>query len=622
MIIRILKYQKQRIADKGGLFKVLKLSCGYIKKHGLLKFLKKVFFARFFIKKVDYLEWINQYDASTPEDLDKMRGMLEGFQERPLISVVMPVYNPKVEWLADAIESVKRQLYENWELCIADDCSTDRAVRKVLERFAGMDSRIRVVYRDKNGHICAATNTALSIAKGSWIALLDHDDKLHEAALFWAVHALNENPGAMLIYSDEDKIGSDGQRKDPYFKPDWNPDLFYSQNMISHLGMYRHDVVKRIGGFREGFEGAQDHDLALRVVEQIDSTGIIHIPKVLYHWRAHEGSTALVQESKPYAFQAGERALNEHFARLNMASRAEYNKYGYRVTHELPEIHPLVDVIIPTKDNVKYLKKCIKSILELTEYDNYRVTIVDNGSRDPETVEYLNAVKEEKRITVIQDNSPFNFSAINNRAVEQSAGEVLAFVNDDIEVITPRWLKEMVSHALRPGVGAVGARLWYSNDTLQHGGVICGVGGVANHAHKHIHQGDQGYFGRAVLIQNYSAVTAACMVIRKEVFEQAGGFNEEDLAVAFNDVDLCLRLVEAGYWNVWTPYAELYHHESVSRGDDNDSDKVDRFCKEIHYMKEKWGKKLLFDPAYNVNLSLEDENFGLDFSGRNKVRIQ
>jgi glycosyltransferase involved in cell wall biosynthesis len=558
----------------------------------------------------DYKKWIAKFDALSTEMREDMREQCTRFANTPLISVIVPVYNPNPVWLKEAIESVINQIYPNWELCIADDLSTDGRIRPMLEGYAARDTRIKVVFRAENGHISAASNSAINVAAGAWIALLDHDDFLAEHALFWVVDAINKYPNVRMIYSDEDKINESGLRFDPYFKCDWNVDLFYSHNMFSHLGVYCASLINEVGGFRPGLEGSQDFDLALRCSELIDATQIHHIPRVLYHWRVHADSTASSATAKPYAAIAGEIAINEHFVRRGVKAKAEATEFCYRVRYALPEPLPLVSLIIPTRNGLRLLRQCVDSILKKTTYQAYEILIVDNGSDDPETLRYMKALNSNGRIRVVRDNRPFNFSALNNAAVKLASGEFVGLINNDIEVISPDWLTEMVSHAIRPEVGAVGAKLWYSNDTLQHGGIILGLGGVAGHAHKYISKQNPGYMRRADCIQSFSAVTAACLIIRKSIYESIGGFNEIDLQVAFNDVDFCIRVREAGYRNIWTPYAELYHHESATRGIDDTPAKIERFEREIEYMRSHWTTALKSDPAYSPNLTMDYEDFG------------
>lgn len=565
----------------------------------------------------DYPEWIRRYDTLTDEGRATMRVRIGAFASKPLISIVMPVYNPNPKWLIEAIESVRKQIYPHWELCIADDASSNKSIHAILERYAKEDSRIKVVYRDQNGHICAASNSAMELAAGEWVALLDHDDALTEHALFWVADAINRDRDIRLIYSDEDKIDSIGRRFEPYFKCDWNVDLFYSHNMVTHLGVYHAALLGEIGGFREGLEGAQDYDLALRCIERIEPNQIHHIPRVLYHWRIHAESTAQSGDAKPYARLAGKRALTEHLQRQGVNGSVSLLDFGmYRVNYTLPDRQPMVSLIIPTRNGLNLIRQCIESILSKTTYQNYEILIVDNGSDDPATLQYFKSLESEPKIRALRDDRPFNFSAINNAAVKVVHGELVGLVNNDIEVISPNWLSEMVSHAWRPGIGAVGARLWYPDKTLQHGGVILGVGGVAGHSHKHLDSSEYGYFGRANLVQSFSAVTAACLVIRRAIYEEVGGLNETHLPVAFNDIDFCLRVRKAGYRNVWIPDAELYHHESATRGCEDNPEKQARFTKEVQYMKRYWGDLLLNDPAYSPNLTLDHEDFSLAWPPR------
>lgn len=557
-----------------------------------------------------YAHWVECYDSIDDKTRASLRERLASLCDQPLISVVMPTHNSNPAWLRAAIESVRSQIYPNWELCIADDASSDQRIRKVLDSYSN-DSRIKVVYRQENGHISAASNSALELAEGEWIALMDHDDMLKEDALLWMAEAALQTPDARLFYSDEDKLDASGNRCDPYFKPDWNQDLFYSQNMFSHLGMYHADLVRQVGGFQAGMEGAQDYDLVLRCMEHIEPEQIRHVPRVLYHWRTHAQSAAGDPDAKPYAHLAGERALNEHFRRRGIRGFVEHTGNGYRAHYALPDDPPLVTLVIPTRNGLSLLRRCIDSIRARTDYPRYEILVIDNGSDEPEALEYLEKLSRQSDAQVLRIDAPFNYSALNNRAVAQARGEFVALLNNDTEVISPGWLSEMVSIALQPGVGAVGARLWYSDDTLQHGGVVLGVGGVAGHSHKRLRRDETGYFGRGSLIQSFSAVTAACLVVRRSTFQAVGGLDEVNLKVAFNDVDFCMRLCEAGLRNVWTPYAELYHHESATRGSDELPEKQQRFASEVRYMIERWGEKLRRDPAYNRNLTLVTEDFAL-----------
>ena len=564
----------------------------------------------------EYREWIRRYDTLDDHQRQRIARRIQAMPKHPVISVVMPVYNPSAEWLRQAIDSVRNQLYPHWELCIADDASTRPDVRPLLRAAMEQDPRIKVVFRATNGHISAASNSALEIALGDYAALLDHDDLLPEHALYHVAETILLHPDAGIIYSDEDKVDEASQRSGPYFKSDWNYDLFLSHNMISHFGAYRTGLLREVGGFRTGFEGSQDYDLALRCIERLSPGQIIHIPRVLYHWRIIPGSTALAGGEKPYAVRAGERAINEHLSRIGVKAVATVNQAHYRVRYACPEPPPLVTLIIPTRNGLSLLRQCLDSIWKRTTYPNYEIIVVDNGSDEPECLEYLGWIQKERGVCVLEDDGPFNFSRLNNRAVTQAKGEIVVLLNNDTEVISPGWLDEMVSHAVRPGVGAVGARLWYPDGTLQHGGVILGMGGVAGHAHHRLGRHASGYFDRGRVIQSFSAVTAACLAIRKTIYLEIGGLNETDLAIAFNDVDFCLRVRAAGYRNVWTPYVELCHHESASRGQEDTPEKLARFNREILYMRKRWGQLLDQDPAYNPNLTLTSSDFSLAWPPR------
>jgi GT2 family glycosyltransferase len=547
----------------------------------------------------DYTKWIRRYDTLTPAKRERIAQRVSAMKEMPLISVLMPTYNPNPIWLREAIESVRAQIYPRWELCIADDASASAEVLDILKSYSKRDPRIKVVFRTENGHISASSNSALTLATGTWLALMDHDDLIPEDALYWAADCIAEHPDVRLIYSDEDKIDGRGHRFDPYFKCDWNIDLFCSQNMFSHLGLLATDLVRAAGGFRVGLEGSQDWDLVMRCMERVDARQIRHLPRVLYHWRVHGESTAGSIDAKPYAVLAGERVLNEHFARTGVRAVAEYAGFGYRVRYALPEDPPLVSVIVSACGDRERVRQCVISILEKTTYPRYEVVIAGGG---PDSAHMLASLASSGRQPDLRvaPNAPEGFAAANNSAVAHARGEVIALVDGGIEVLQPDWLSEMVSIALQPGVGAVGARLWSPGMTLQHGGVILGLRSVAGNSHRGLPAGRRGYAGRATLAQSFSALSAACMVIRKEIYEQAGGFDDAHLQEEFADVDLCLRLREAGFRNVWTPYAELIHHRPrAARGRDVAA----------AYMQRRWTTALQNDPAYSPNLSLDREDF-------------
>jgi GT2 family glycosyltransferase len=423
-----------------------------------------------------------------------------------------------------------------------------------------------------------------------------------------------------MIFSDEDKIDARGTRFDPWFKSDWNHDLMLSQNVIVHLAAYRRTLLIAAGGFRPGFDGSQDYDAALRVAERTTPARIRHLPFILYHWRAIEGSVALATDQKGYAYDAAVRAIAEHLHRTGRAATVTRESHPgyYRVHWPLPATSPRVTLILPTKDRADLLRTAIDSILEKTEYANFDVLIIDNDSSEPDARAYLADLARRTSVRVVRDERPYNFAALNNAAVRLTDSPLLCFINNDVEVISPGWLAEMVSHALRPEVGAVGAKLYYPDGTIQHAGIVLGIGGLAGHPHLGIARGEPGYFGRAAVTQQFSAVTAACMVMRRAVFDEVGGFDERDFAVAFNDVDLCLRLREAGYAIVWTPYAELFHHESASLGSAQGEARRERFERECGNLRTRWGGAMRHDPFYNPNLTLS----GGDFSPAFPPRVQ
>lgn len=561
-----------------------------------------------------YATWVRQVDTPSPRDIRRHRAEAASFRLQPTISIVMPVFDPEPRILDAAIQSVRNQSYSHWELCIADDASSRSAVATVLHRHATADPRIKLQFRATRGNISAASNTSLEMANGEYIALVDHDDLLPPLALHWVVEAINRQPDAQLLYSDEDKVDDNGRRFDPHFKSEFNHTLLLAQNMISHLGVYRRDLVERVGGFRVGFEGAQDYDLALRCVAEVSREDIVHIPRILYHWRAIAGSTALSPDQKPTAKTAAQRAVIEHVRRFDRNATVEpapESPMHLRIRHSLPSPAPLVSIIICTRDHESLLRTAIESIRTKTTYPNYEIVVLDNGSRDTAALDYLSTISSRPGITVIRDDSPFNYSRLNNTAAKHARGQVLCLLNDDIEVLTPGWLEEMASFVVQPDVGAVGARLWYPDGTLQHGGVIIGIGGVAGHAHPRLTRKQAGYFNRGVLQQELSAVTGACLMVRRNVFDEVNGLDEQ-IAVAFNDVDLCLRLRAAGYRNIWTPFAELIHHESASRGYEDNPEKIARFQREVRFMQDRWGSVLHADPYYNSNFSMQAANFSLD----------
>ncbi|EHB5049999.1 glycosyltransferase family 2 protein [Enterococcus faecalis] len=560
--------------------------------------------------QASYPNWLARNEVL---DIEAMTQEIATFHYQPKISIAMPVYNVEEKWLRLCIDSILNQVYTNWELCMADDASTDPNVKKILTEYQQLDERIRVVFREQNGHISEATNSALAIATGEFVALLDNDDELAINAFYEVVKVLNENPELDLIYSDEDKIDMDGNRSDPAFKPDWSPDLLLGTNYISHLGVYRRSILEEIGGFRKGYEGSQDYDLVLRFTEKTTKERIKHIPKVLYYWRMLPTSTAVDQGSKGYAFEAGLRAVQDALVRRRINGHATHGAANglYDVYYDI-ESEKLVSIIIPTKNGYKDVQRCVSSIIEKTTYQNYEIIMADNGSTDPKMHELYAEFEKQlpDRFFVESIDIPFNFSTINNRAAKKTHGEYLLFLNNDTEVITENWLTLMVSFAQQERIGCVGAKLLYPNNTVQHAGVILGLGGVAGHGHYGYPHGDLGYFGRLAINVNYSAVTAACLLMKKADFDAVGGF-EEAFTVAFNDVDLCLKVQALGRDNVWLHEAELYHFESQTRGYDDKGKKKKRFEQEKVMMEEKWGPLIENDPFYNPNLTRDIPNFSL-----------
>ncbi|WP_165003209.1 MULTISPECIES: glycosyltransferase family 2 protein [unclassified Enterococcus] len=583
--------------------RLLKKGINYARTHGVKKAIRRI---KLELKpgSVDYAEWITRHEKV---DLKAQQNQAKEFAYRPLISVVMPVYNVEIKWLEKCIDSVLAQTYDHWELCISDDASTDPAIRKCLEAYQAKDERIKVVFREENGHISLATNSALEKAEGEFIALLDNDDELPPFALYEVAKVLNERPELDLIYSDEDKIDADGNRFDPHFKADWSPDTLMGNNYISHLGVYRTSIVKELGGFRKGYEGSQDYDLVLRFTEKIPAEHIYHIDRVLYHWRTIPGSTASSGEAKSYIYDSGVKALTDALARRKIKGKVRPGRISgfYEVTYEVLE-EELVSVIIPTKNGYDDLKVCVDSIIEKTTYPNYEIIIADNGSTDPKMQELFAEYKKQlnDRFIVELIDIPFNYSRINNLAAEKASGKYYLFLNNDTEVIEPNWMTTMVSYAQFDRIGCVGAKLFYPDDTTQHAGVLLGIGGVAGHALNNYDRTHCGYFGRLVIDVDYLAVTAACMMVKAADFKAVNGF-DETLEVAFNDVDLCLKVYELGRNNVYAHQAELYHFESKSRGYEDTPEKQKRFAGEIKKMQDKWPAYIAHDPFYNDNLTKE-----------------
>ncbi|PIT99523.1 MAG: glycosyl transferase family 2 [Bdellovibrionales bacterium CG10_big_fil_rev_8_21_14_0_10_45_34] len=536
----------------------------------------------------------------TPHDLKGLAG--------PKISILTPTYNTELRVLKKMIQSVLDQTYTNWELCIADDNSPRPEVKEVIGEFAKRDARIRVCLRQENGHISKASNTALALATGEFVGLLDHDDELTPDALAEVVKVVQRQPNVDLIYSDEDKISKFGIRFDPHFKPDWDPELLLTQNYVCHFSVYRVSLVRDIGGFREGYEGSQDWDLLLRFSEKTAPEKIVHIPKVLYHWRAIEGSVASGSEQKPYAHMAARRAIQDYFYR-NQISAVSLPGYGplTKVRYELKS-QPRVSLIVATKDRADLLERTIMGILSQRVYLNFEIVIVDNQSIEKDTLRLLESFSKNPKIKIIKFDQPFNFSKIYNYGVRVSTGEVVGLLNNDLEFVDEAWLLELVSHVVRGGVGAVGPLLLYPDGKVQHAGIVLGMaGGVAGHIFKGSVASEPGYMGRIHCLRQVSAVTGACLFVTRRAYEEVGGLDEENLAVAYNDVDFCLKLTQAGYRNIYTPFTSVIHHESATRGFDTTPEKRVRLQRESEFMKSKWNGTLEKDPYHNKNLSLNRE---------------
>ena len=578
----------------------------YLRHYGARGFWIKLT-ERFQKSDIDYKEWYENQKV-LQEELEKQKKKV--FAYAPKISILVPVYNTPQVFLKQMIQSVRKQTYANWELCIANANPDNEEVKQILEICTKKDDRIKVVNVPENEGIAQNTNRALDIATGEFIGLLDHDDLLEENALYEIVSCLNEKKETDVLYTDEDKVTTNlDEYFSPNFKPDFNLDMLRANNYICHFFVAKKELIEKVGGFRAEYNGAQDYDLILRCTEQAQN--VAHIAKILYHWRVHKESTADNPLSKMYAYEAGKKAIEAHLARCHTDGEVlQTDNLGfYRVKYPVKG-KPLVSILIPNKDQVDTLDKCLRSIEERTDYDNYEIIIIENNSTEQKTFDYYNQICNDK-IRVVYWKKEFNYSAINNFGVDQAKGEYLLLLNNDMEVISRDWMSELLGHCQRPEVGAVGARLYYPDDTVQHAGIIIGIGGVAGSVFVGMKRGYTGYMHRAAIQQDLSAVTAACMMIKRPVFEEAGRL-EEQLKVAFNDVDLCLKIRKNGYLIVYDPYVELYHYESKTRGAEDTKEKVRRFQSEIEYMRCHWIDILKNgDPAYNPNLTLKKWDYSL-----------
>jgi glycosyltransferase involved in cell wall biosynthesis len=555
--------------------------------------------------KSSYVEWIT---AREQKHMNNLRATQPPAKQVPLISIVMPVFQPKMDDLRAAVNSVSQQSFSNWELILVDDFSPDPIVHATLLEFQKSDSRVRVHLRDSNGHISTATNDGVRLSKGAYVAFLDQDDLLAPFAIEVVTRSIQENPGTRFLFSDEDKIDDRGRRFAPHFKPSMNPELALAYNFFCHLSVYEVALLNELEGFRSEFDGAQDYDLALRAMQRVGPRNVVHIPLVLYHWRASASSTASGGAAKPYARLASILAASEALKRAGVSAKVEQDskiEHANKVTY-LSAGEQKLSIIIPTRDKAELLEKCLESVYKSNMCD-FEVIVIDNGSSEERTFELFTKY-ESPNFSVIRVDAPFNYSSLCNKGAQAATGSILCFMNNDIEVLSTDWSSEMSSLAALETSGAVGARLWYPDKTLQHAGVVVGIRGSAGHAHKHLPAGHPGYASRAMLRQNFSAVTGACLVVEASKFAEVGGFDER-FAVGLNDIDLCLKLLEKGYWNIWTPYAEMIHHESASRGKILTPIQIQRAAQESALFAKTWNVFETPDPFYNRNLTLDGEDF-------------
>ena len=581
----------------------------YFKRNGLSATLDR---AKVKLTKQDtqnaYFYWRKKYEIK-PEEIEAQRG--EHFSYEPQFSIVIPLFNTRPKFLKEMVDSIRNQTYSNWELCLADGTGEKSPLIPILKDYMAKDSRIRYEILTENKGISENTNAAIRMAGGDFIVLADHDDIMPANALYECAKALNEDPSIDVIYSDEDKVDMNGRKYfEPHFKSDFNIDLLCSMNYICHLFVVKKELVDQVGMLRSEFDGAQDHDFILRCCEE--AKNIHHIPKILYHWRCHIDSTAAKPESKMYAFEAGKKAVEEHYKRIGVPAVVEHGQfYGmYRTKYQWKE-QPLISILIPNKDHIEDLQKCMNSIEEKSTYKNYEFIIIENNSTEQETFDYYKEIEKKENVTVLYYKDEFNYSKINNFGVEHANGEYLLLLNNDTEIINPDCLSEMLGYCMREDVGIVGARLYYEDDTIQHAGVVLGFGGIAGHTFIGSSRYDNGYFSRIICAQDYSAVTAACMMTKKSLYRGVGGLTEE-FRVAFNDIDYCMKVRETGKLVVYNPAAELYHYESKSRGLEDTPEKVERFNSEVARFIERWKKQLeAGDPYYNPNLTLDKADFSL-----------
>lgn len=586
---------------------LLKKIRNYIRNYGIRETIRKI------MQKISIFKAYSRFNSSykiwiknnEPKESELKTQTNYKFAYAPKISILIPMYNTKELFFAELVVSLKNQTYSNFEVCIADGSEKEN---NELQKYIENDDRFIYKFLGFNKGIAENTNEALKMATGEYITLIDHDDLLPKFSLFEVVKAINQNPDVDFLYSDEDIIDYKYVRKNPHFKPDFSPDTLRSYNYICHLTVLKKELLDKINGFKSEYDGAQDYDLILRATEKANR--IVHIPKILYHWRAHENSTSQNTDSKSYAFVAGEKAIKAQLERLNIKGSVKSLEVPgtYKVSYDIIN-KPLISIIIPNKDAVDELKKCINSILR-SSYKNYEIIIVENNSEKKSTFEYYDKLKKYDNINIVKHNEKiFNYSKINNFGRKFVKGEYIVLLNNDVEIITKNWLEEMLGICEQNNVGIVGAKLLYNDNSVQHAGVIIGVGGVAGHIHKNIKDKDPGYFSRANIVNNFSAVTAACMMVKTSIYDEVNGL-DENFQVAFNDVDFCMKVRDKGYLVVYTPFAKLYHYESKTRGDEDTPEKRKRFAGEIKLFKSKWAKQLHDgDPYFNKNFRLDSYLF-------------
>ena len=624
----------------------------YIKKYGFIKTVKKC--VKTILRKIvrflkrekdlqygDYGGWIKFNEL---KDVDLKNQMKVKFEIQPKISVIVPMYKTKEKFFKDLVNCMINQTYSNWELCLADGSPEKN---DNLKKYYEKDERIKYKFLNENKGIAGNTNAAIDMATGDYIALLDHDDILSEYALYEVVYNINKFPNAEFLYSDEDKIDENDNRYDAYFKPDFAPDTLRCQNYICHFSIFKKELMQKLNGFKTDYDGAQDYDIFLRMSEIVKSENIKHIPKILYHWRVHNESTAkLNSNAKNYAFEAGKKAIEDHLKRIGLKGTVSEGCIDgiYRIDYEVIG-NPKVSIIIPNKDGKDILKVCIDSILEKTTYKNYEIIVVENNSDTEEIFEYYKEISQNEKIRVVNYNKNveiigneekelpqrvgelrkgFNYSAVINFGVRNSDGDYTIQLNNDTELITPNWLEILLGFVQRKDVGAVGVKLYFPDETIQHAGIIVGIGGIAGNRFKSIPKGGHGYFAKESMIENLSAVTAACIITPRSIYEEVG-YMDEGLAVAFNDVDFCLKIRKKGYLVVYNPFVEFWHYESKTRGQENTPTKIKRFQGEICRFEQRWGEILdEGDPYYNINLSLDTEvyhmkNIKVNYYGEEKI---